>query len=253
MSIKFASFAAAALFACNAQAATVSVSNITAEWFGAVGGKKVKIVNSRTGAEASTIKWGKPAGSGKSGYDFAPSTPGPVTAGLDESFILGEFAHNNFVIYAGGAITAVDLKLTFDVGVTDDLGGKQALSGVTSVINFTHLETNNDAKPCEAGGEGKCPDLVTVKNSSAMADKITLNGVEYSLFITGFEGGNANADGSLSFLTLEDQRNTAGLKAIMTANGKPPVSAVPVPAALPLMLSAFSGLGFLSLRRKRNG
>lgn len=251
MYIKHASFAVAALFACNVQAATVTVDNVTATWLNATGGKNV-VFDNNTAGDPSSVKWGTPHstnGNGeKSGYDFAPKAP--IVTGLDTSFVLGEFAHNNYIINSGGAITAVDLKLTFDLKVEDDSSAMKLLPGIEATFNFFHNETNNNADPCPAGGSGLCPDLVTVSNPSGTAGSFMLNGVEYSLFISGFSGGNANANGSLSFLTNEKQRNTANLNAIVKASGTP-VSEVPVPAALPLMLSALGGLGFLGARRNR--
>lgn len=245
MNIKYAAFAAATLLACNAQAATVTINSITGKWINPVGGVAVSVDNSNS---PSSIRWGNGVSSGpQSGYDFTPTMPQPIITGLNTSFALGEFAHLNFPV-TGGAITDVDLQVTFDLTLDDGAGGN--ITGVQSTIHFDHLETTNSASPCAAGGSSPCPDLVTIVNSSAMADTFTLNGVEYSLFLSGFSGGNSNADGSLSFLTLEDQQNTAFLNGIVTANAAPPVSEVPVPAALPLMLTALGGLGFLGARRR---
>lgn len=122
MNIKYAAFAAATLLACNAQAATVTINSITGKWINPVGGVAVSVDNSNS---PSSIRWGNGVSSGpQSGYDFTPTMPQPIITGLNTSFALGEFAHLNFPV-TGGAITDVDLQVTFDLTLDDGAGDSE--------------------------------------------------------------------------------------------------------------------------------
>lgn len=253
MKLKYAALAAMILVGFNAEAAQVTLSNVAAEWFDATNDPSgLKYENSTTGAQLSRVSWGTPikGSNSQSSYDFQPSTASSLESALDESFVIGTFAHNNFPITAkGGNIRTVKLKVSFDLAIRDDSGSKD-FGSLSSVYNFHHLETVNSPSNgiCLAGGEAPCPDLVTISNNIVQTEKFDLNGTTYSLFVSGFDAFGTGEDGKDEFLTLEKASNFAKLRAIVTVED--PLAPVPAPAALPLMLTALGGIGFLSARRK---
>jgi hypothetical protein len=75
--------------------------------------------------------------------------------------------------------------------------------------------------------------------------------------VVGFECAGGNALGSVSFnfqgLAPLELSYTAPIVTLVSTTLDPPVSATPVPATLPLFLSALAGLGLIARRRQRPG
>ncbi|MFV0475177.1 MAG: THxN family PEP-CTERM protein [Pikeienuella sp.] len=229
--VKAATVAAAVLVGGAAQAATVEINSISAEWVN---------VNPNTGISnfGNVLLWGN--GGQQSGYVFDATMPGPVAS---NPFLLGDFTHNNFPI-TGATLSSADLKLSVNVTVVSDSGVAQTVD-LAPTYTVNHNETPNTASTC-SGDSVPCDDIVTFGNIWDGSATVTVDGVEYSFVLAGFsqDGGATLVD---AFRTIEGQSNTAGLWASFSTA---PVSAVPLPAAGFMLLGAMGGLGALRLRRK---
>jgi hypothetical protein len=246
----------ASMTATSAMAASVvTISGITAVWSNpnpvSPGGIPVALGPS---ANFTSARWGDPAtAAGKSGYDFdgADGTVGftvdpPTVPTSSPPAQIGEFTHLNQPIFGGTSITSIKLTVSALVAVDAVSLGTRSF-----VFDFDHWETNNGAVPCAnpaADNSNGCADRVKVSYSST-SESFKVGDIDYTLLITGFQtspGGSVLSE----FWTKEEANNKAGLYAVVTST-KDAQSTVPVPAALPLLLSGLAGLGFVG-RRRRN-
>lgn len=156
-----------------AQAATVNTSGI---WTSV----NPPGLSTLTGLNTNQISWGTPAGgSGKSSYVFQ-GVSGVTLPAPETDFLLGTFTHNNFPIFPPSITgAALDLNLSITNG---------NILNQTFSFNFNHNETNNQ-QPCNPTGSTVCPDVVSFLNNGESNETITIGGVEYALFISGFQQG----------------------------------------------------------------
>lgn len=231
-------FAAAAVaflpFATNALAVQVDIDTVTGVWTDVSGGDNVAM-------NGNTLSWGTPLGSdGQSSYVFDGTAPtGPHDAG--EIFDIGMFTHNNYTIGNGTSIDGATLEVTTTGTIYDTASGSSKTFELTSIFDFDHNETTNNPRGnCNFGGNKPCPDLVTAFNDILGSETLTLDGMDYLLAITGFEDGT-------TFLTKEGDANSTSLQATFISKA----SVVPLPAGLPLLVSALGLVGFAARRRRR--
>lgn len=233
--VAVAIFAAALSVPFAAQAASITITGINAEW---VNVRPAAVSVDNSGA-TKTLRWGAPASSaGQSGYDFTGIAT-PVTPDVNAPFELGEFVHLNNPVYAP-ALAATSLKLTFD----GDLDG--TAFSIASLVDFAHRETPNN-NSCGFISTSTCDDFVTISLNTAGTDVVSVEGVDYVFNILGFR---TSLDGDIitTFQTLEENDNVAQLYGEFTEYSN--VAPVPLPAALPLALIGFAGLGLVGRRRR---
>lgn len=152
-------------------------------------------------------------------------------------------------------------RTTLNVGIA---GGDAANTYRTNLSwTFNVDETLNTLLPKAIGGScpslwsasGGCGDVVTA-NGVSTSDVVTIGGQKFKVDIAGFM--QAGAAGPMeTFLLYENSVKTADLMITFSelangggGNGGGDVAPVPVPAALPLFLSALGGLGAFSYRRR---
>ncbi|HKW81148.1 MAG TPA: THxN family PEP-CTERM protein [Casimicrobiaceae bacterium] len=231
---------------------TVTLTNITGAWFNPTPVVGIAIVNSPSTAIPSTIRWGVPAAPNtfQSGYDYTGmagpldfTVNPPPTTGAQ---LIGTFNHLNFPVFPPN-LQSVELNVAADVAVDGTPQGTFHF-----IFDFTHDETPNGGPPggpftgtCPYPSPGSpngtginvngCADQVTV-TSGAASQSFVVAGVHYTLEVIGFsQDGGATITNK--FQTIEDQNNTAGLYARVSAT----TPTVPEPASLALL-----GLGLLA-------
>ncbi len=147
------------------------------------------------------VKWGIPAGSGKSGYVFQGGT---VDLKLDGTeFTLGTFTHENFPIQAmPQSQFTVDLsvKVVFEDGTEADFS-----------FTFRHNETPN---------VGPNPEDEVDLPSFVSPESVTIDGEEYAAVISGFK---QNGQVVRKFISAENGANSADVVALLNRVGRPDV------------------------------
>jgi len=148
----------------------------------------------------------------QSGYGFDGTAPTAFDMTVGQPFLLGQFTHYNWPIYAANVrFERVDLALT------------TTIEDQTATFNFTleHDETTNNANPCkylpgDPVNVNGCADRVLFP-STVPSQIITINGVQYTLQILGFVPGTAGTctydeNSTVNyFITKEEAQNDACL------------------------------------------
>ena len=247
------------LAAVAAQAATVSLEDITATWYD--GNPAANVTYHDNGTTAPYARWGTGGPSGQqSGYDYdvaaqpivfvVPPSPSP-------NQVLGIFTHQNFPINAGSSITDIKLRIKADVYVDYGLGAVMVGDDLEFEYAFSHWETSNGANPCANGGANGsgvnvngCADRV-IANWLATSDSFEVNNDvtidTYSLNIIGFSLDPNGVSPFTSFWTAEKKENVAYLLGnVALKSDLLPPEQVPEPATLALV-----GLGLLGAAAAR--
>lgn len=234
-----AATAVAALTSGTADAATVTFTNMTVQWFAPVGDAADRglVTNTGSGATDSTIAWGQPVPNGngdQSAFRFV--TAGEIATDVATAFTLGDFTHSNNTIYFG--LTEVGLRLVADVVVDGASIGSRAFTYAFSIDETPNIP------PCRYGGIGdQCSDLVSIGAGPA-TQTFDVAGRAYTLAFSAFDvGGNETR----SFVSAEGGSNTAQLRALVSVAG------VPEPATWGLMIVGFGMVGGAMRRRLGRG
>jgi hypothetical protein len=237
--------ALAALQAPAASAIPIDITSILSSWTAATPTGDI------SGVGTNTISWGVPTttGGSQSSYTFAPAAT-PIPGLLpDNPFLLGEFTHNNFPIFAPSLLTA-ELTVDIEFDVLDGLGAVIDTRMISSVFDFTHFETPNSDDPCADGGangvfpnQNGCADRVTFETSTS-SEFFELDGIAYIFELTGFCADCPESGGEPSlvdeFWTVETEENSAVLVAQYTVREIP--TDLPTPGAAWLLLAGLAGV-----------
>ncbi|MBK8906743.1 MAG: VPLPA-CTERM sorting domain-containing protein [Rhodospirillales bacterium] len=241
-----------------------TIDTMSASFGGTVGGTDVnRSVVAGYGSGAAFLNWGTTARSNPSQqsgivYRGVSLSGVDVHDGLTAS--IGTVWFRNQTI-ENGAIR----QTTLNVGIVGGDGGNTYRTNLSWTFNVN--ETLNTLLPKALGGScssvwsasGGCGDVVTTAGVST-SDVVTIAGQKFKVDIAGFmkpgaagpmetfllyENSVKTADLMISFSQLPDNGGSAG-----GGNGGGGVAPVPVPAALPLFLSALGGLGAFGYRRR---
>jgi hypothetical protein len=154
------------------------------------------------GLGSNNVRWGVPAGSGKSGYVFTGKTTEVLTDGTE--FVIGTFTHQNFPIQSDGVnqfMVNLSVTVAFDAGLTK-----------TFSFTFRHDETPND---------GPNPDDFVDLPTTVSPETVTIDGTEYAVVITGFkQGGNIVT----RFDSPENGANDGDIVAVLARTGAPDIA-----------------------------
>lgn len=243
----------------SAQAATVVISNIKAQWKNAAWehgvGTNVDYDHNNGSYRDPSVSWGNGTSSGgweQSGYDFVAPASSFSTGNFDAlggfdsgDFLVGTFTHRNNPI-TGNALKTIDLLLTADLSING-----AAAQTYSFLYNFTHDETDNNDRPCPYGGysvnKNGCADLVTF-NFNSISDHFNIDGTDYTLNLAGFLD---NGDPITSFLSKEKRSNSADIVGRITAWKDVVPGGVPEPSTWAMMILGFGFIGGI-MRRKQN-
>ena len=197
------------------------------------------------GIGSPEIRWGRPAETRRSGYNFT-STSIPFEVQDQSQFVIGQFKHENFPVFET-FLRAANLAVEFSVvGISEP---------IRSVFAFSHLETLNDPGNTRcpngaANGVGVniagCADRVRATLNREHSDTVEIGGVTYVFDVIGFQRSGATLT---DFWTEENRSNSAELVAIFRVVEDEPISEVPLPASGTLALAALASL--ISVRRRR--
>ena len=227
--------AAGLMSASFASAATVTVTDVVGIWSSATKDDGT----SAAGVGTSAITWGTPAGSGYSGYVFEGATV-PFSPAPETQFAFGKFTHRNFPVYPPALASAV-----LDLSITVLVDGESHTLGAS--YQFTHDETPNTAGTCPVGSVSVCDDIVSFAPIANSFDTVEVDGIKYTFLLDNFV--NSMGVPVDRFLTQENAANVAELVGRFTSE-IPAVPAVPVPAALPLLMAGLGAFGVVRSRRK---
>lgn len=154
------------------------------------------------GLNTGNVRWGIPAGSGKSGYVFTGKATDVVTDGTE--FVIGTFTHQNFPIQSNGVNQfEVDLSVnvTFEDGLSRDFS-----------FRFRHNETPND---------GPAPEDIVDLPTTVSPETVTIDGTEYAVVITGFKQGGSIVT---RFISAENGANSGDIVAVLARTGAPDIA-----------------------------
>ena len=223
--------------ATSAMAVSLTVTDIQASW-----SSSTPLVD---GLGTNQIRWGDPAETMQSGYNFTSSDV-PFSVEEQNEFVIGTFSHENFPVF-GTFLRSANLSVQFSLtGV---------LQPITSTFSFIHNETVNDplSGNCpngEANGVGVnaagCADKVTATLNREQSESFVIDGETYVLDILGFQ---REGEKFTDFWTEENRTNAADLIAIFRLDDSEPPSPIPLPAAGWLLLAGFASLGLLRRRK----
>ncbi|MDP1836759.1 MAG: THxN family PEP-CTERM protein [Chlamydiales bacterium] len=224
---------AAAFSVSSLSFAAITINSVSGNWMDVVGGNAVVY------PVPNEVRWGETGEStnDKSGYRFDGDAPPLFNVLIDTPFTLGTFKHFNKPIPSGSAIQSAQLDTTINMNINGT-----AINGLNFAYDFLHTETPNMPGSCPAGSGSVCDDIVKALNNVAQSSTFLIGGDLYTIKVIGFE---VNGQPFTDFLTLEDQTNSAKLKAIVTK-----YTPVPEPGTY-LILGSALGMCFFLKRPKR--
>lgn len=215
-----------------------------------------------------TLKWGTPFAPNtfQSGLTISPPGPGVlVDTGVLTSTV--SVTHDNFPIFQGSSLTAVDIQANLTLKGVVPPGGAPINGSTTFNVKFLETPNLGTAGVCADGGTpgvginiNGCADIFVLADNALnfpfLYDSGDGNPLLYfvSFFADGF-GSLSNAAcaaagaaaGCRGFETAENQSTTIDFKILIT--GRP--FETPEPGSIALTGLALASLGFIGRRRKQ--
>ena len=184
-----------AFTASSAQAIPLQLDITQLGWFNPVNGSNIVYSGDDSIAGNEVISWGVPVKDRQSGYELEVynSTFDVIS---DQSFLLGDFTHHNYVMKRGTSIYEASLKMDVTVS-TPTLNDSIDLSFL-----FDHTETTNNCTSSPTCSN----DLIKVVSNAA--NQFSFNNTLYEFEILGFMNNGVLSD---IFSTVENQSSVASL------------------------------------------
>lgn len=222
----------------SAHGAPIQINSIGADWTDAVGGTEMVPLSDNLEffdtdgiAGNEEIRWGNPlTAAGMSGYRVDGAAPPPFAVETETPFVLADFTHFNNRT-GDPILEGAQLNITLDLAADNTVLGENLFT-----FSFLHDETVNSCTPLP-----DCANDIVAFTNPMSANTFVVDGEEFTLSLLGFLENGTFAQ---AFSTVEEQENIAQLQAIFTV----PVSEIPVPGALGLLVS---GLAVVGLMRRR--
>ncbi|MFD2230715.1 THxN family PEP-CTERM protein [Alkalimarinus sediminis] len=186
---------AGAFAASSAQAIPLQLEITQLDWFNPVNGSNIVYSGDDGIAGNEAISWGVPVSQKQSGYELdVYKSTFDVTS--DQSFLLGDFTHHNYVMKRGTSIYEASLKMDVTVSTPS----------IQDTINlsflFDHTETTNNCSSSPTCSN----DLIKVVSNAN--NQFSFNNTLYEFEILGFMTNGVLSD---IFSTVENQSSVAAL------------------------------------------
>ncbi|WP_406803156.1 THxN family PEP-CTERM protein [Alkalimarinus alittae] len=184
-----------AFTASSAQAIPLQLDVTQLDWYNPVSGSNIVYSGNDSIAGNEVISWGVPVKEKQSGYELEVynSTFDVIS---DQSFLLGDFTHHNYVMKRGTSIYEASLKMGVAVS-TPTLNDSIDLSFL-----FDHTETTNN---CTSSPTCSNDRIKVVSNAT---NQFSFNNTLYEFEILGFITNGVLSD---IFSTVENQSSVASL------------------------------------------
>lgn len=215
----------------NAHSLPFSLEITEAGWYNPVHGSNIEYEDADSVFGFESISWGLPVNIEQSGYDIDMANSTFSGVAPNETFLIGEFTHHNYVMKRGTSIYEASLSL----GLTVSSAGDQ--QDLELSFLFDHTETSNNCSSSPTCSNDRVEIFGNGNNLFSFGDST------YEFSLLGFI-----QDGSLTevFSTLENHSNTATLVASINS------VSVPEPESFGLLSIGLLGLLYASKRKLRS-
>lgn len=231
-SVAFVLAGAAVALVSSVSYAAIQVNSVSGTWENVLGGTGVVFPT------PNEVRWGGQVPvTNDSGYRFDGNAPPLFMVTIDTPFTLGQMTNFNQPIPSGTAITGATLSTLVDLTIDGT-----PINGLNFKYDFLHNETPNTA-PCPIGSTSVCDDVEKALNNIAQSDTFQIDGVDYTIKVTGFQIGG---DQATEWLTPEGHTNMANLQAVITKS-----TPVPEPETYLVLASTLVPALLLSRHRRK--
>lgn len=235
-------------------AAAATITSISGTWQDPTpdGVHNLNIDNAVDGSETQ-ISWGIPTESGEQS-SFTAEWSGPqeieIVPGETSTFEVGVFTHDNNIIkftdWDLRAISSVELNVTMELLIdSEEYSFNQTFTFLfDETLNYPDGECTYGGFADDALNPDGCRDRVVFVENENVSEVLIVNGMAYSIEITGFM---VEDDLVSFFLTEENKANQAKIVGRLVVEDIPQT---PLPAAGWLLIAGFGALAAVSRKRR---